>query len=222
MNSRLILKQELLENIAKIGANYQINPQYPYTNNQISPEENNLIGKITSQLESFNPFPNPLIYGVNLLDGIWQLKYSTAREIRSLNRLPFGLRVKEVYQIINTKKASFFNIAFVKHSSGFVEGYVKVTATFKPQILTGELLPKDVIEVNFDKRYLSIQNIIGLKTPLLEPVKTFQARNPEGRIPSLKITYIDDSMRIGRGGDGSLFILVKQPSSALKSINLEA
>lgn len=36
-----------------------------------------------------------------------------------------------------------------------------------------------------------------------------KARNPQGRIPSLTITYIDETMRIGRGGDGSLFILTK-------------
>ena len=35
------------------------------------------------------------------------------------------------------------------------------------------------------------------------------ARGPKGRIPSLDITYLDENMRIGRGGDGSLFILSK-------------
>ncbi|MEL7421097.1 MAG: PAP/fibrillin family protein, partial [Cyanobacteria bacterium J06555_3] len=50
---------------------------------------------------------------------------------------------------------------------------------------------------------------LGLKTKLLDPVKVVEAGNPEGRIPSLDITYVDETMRIGRGGDGSLFILTR-------------
>lgn len=209
MNSRLLLKQELLTTIKNNAKKVNINPEFPITDTLISPEDSKKIEKITIDLESLNPFPQPLVYGVNLLDGIWQLHYSNAREIRSLNQLPFGLKLKEVYQVIDTQKTSFFNIAFVQHSSKLIKGYVKVTATFTPKIKEGELLPKDTINVNFDKRLLAIQKIINIKTPIFEPVKVFNAKNPQGRIPSLTITYIDESMRIGRGGDGSLFILSK-------------
>jgi hypothetical protein len=41
-------------------------------------------------------------------------------------------------------------------------------------------------------------------------MRVVEARNPVGRIPSLKITYIDETMRIGRGGDESLFILTRE------------
>ena len=58
-------------------------------------------------------------------------------------------------------------------------------------------------------RFIAISKILGIKTPFFEPIKTVQARNPQGRIPSLNITYLDENMRIGRGGDGSLFILIK-------------
>lgn len=209
MSSRLLLKQELLTTIKNNAEKVNINPEFPITDTLIAQQESNKIEKITIDLESLNPFPQPLFYGVNLLDGIWQLHYSSAREIRSLNKLPFGLQLRQVYQIIDTKKTSFFNIAFVEHSSKLIKGYVKVTATFAPKINEGEFLPKDTINVNFDKRFLAIQKIINIKTPIFEPVKVFNARNPQGRIPSLKITYIDESMRIGRGGDGSLFILSK-------------
>ncbi len=209
MKSRLLLKQELLTTIKNNAEKVNINPEYPITDTLISQEESNKIEEITIDLESLNPFPQTLVYGVNLLDGIWQLDYSSAREIRSLNKLPFGLKLKQVYQIIDTQKTSFFNIAFVEHLSKFIKGYVKVTASFAAKINEGEFLPKDTINVNFDKRFLAIQKIINIKTPILEPVKVFNARNPQGRIPSLKITYIDESMRIGRGGDGSLFILTK-------------
>lgn len=212
MKNRLLLKETLLSEIKNLAQNRNINPQYPITDLMVSSSESVYLENITLNLESCNPFAKPLLYGVNLLDGIWQLHYSTAREIRSLNKLPFGFQLQQVYQIINTQKASFFNIAFVKDSTGLINGYVKVTATFEPKIQENETLPDDIINVNFDKRYISIQKIFGIKTPILDPLKVFNARNPQGRIPSLKITYIDESLRIGRGGDGSLFILSKQKS----------
>lgn len=212
--SHLILKQQLLSTIKDIAISKGINPDYPITDTMLSTDLVTKIAEITKNIEAINPFPNPLLYGVSLLDGIWQLHYSTAREIRSLNILPFGFKLKQVYQIINTQNASFFNIAFVKHSSGLLQGYVKVTATFTPAIDENEMIPKQRINVNFDKRYVSIQKIVGLKTPFFDPIKVFNARNPQGRIPSLDITYIDESLRIGRGGEGSLFILSKQDKLA--------
>lgn len=210
MNSRLILKETLLSVIKNLAQTIKINDEYPITDLMVSPSQATEIEKITVKLEGYNPFPRPLFDGVNLLNGIWQLHYSTAREIRSLNKLPLGFKLQQVYQIIDTQKTSFFNIAFVKHSSGLMDGYVKVTATFAPKVTENEILPKDIINVNFEKRFLSIKKILGLKTSLLDPFKVFNARNPEGRIPSLKITYIDENLRIGRGGDGSLFILSKK------------
>lgn len=210
MNSRLITKEKLFSTIAKISQSKGFNPDYPITDILLSSSQIEEIEQLTVSLESQNPFPQPLLYGTNLLDGIWQLHYSTAREIRSLNKLPLNFNLQAVYQIIETKTASFFNIAFVKHSSGFLQGYVKVTATFAPKIEETKILPEKTINVNFAKRYLAIEKIFGLKTSILNPFKVVEARNPQGRIPSLTITYIDENTRIGRGGDGSLFILSKQ------------
>jgi len=209
LNNRQLLKQELLSNIAQIAKEKGINENYPVTDTMITQNDVIKLAEMTEKMESMNPFPEPLFSGLPLLDGIWQLQYSTAREIRSLNKLPFGFKLQRVYQIIDTKNASFFNIAYVKHSSGLIQGYVKVTATFAPDIDPNYMLPKQKINVNFDKRYLSIKKILGLKTPWFDPIKVFNANNPEGRIPSLKITYLDETLRIGRGGDGSLFILSK-------------
>ena len=210
MNSRLITKEKLFSTIAKISQSKGFNPDYPITDILLSSSQVEEIEQLTVSLESQNPFPQPLLYGTNLLDGIWQLHYSTAREIRSLNQLPLNFNLQAVYQIIETKNASFFNIAFVKHTSGLLQGYVKVTATFAPKIDEPKTLPEKTINVNFEKRYLAIEKIFGLKTSMLNPFKVVEARNPQGRIPSLTITYIDENTRIGRGGDGSLFILSKQ------------
>ncbi|WP_246844084.1 PAP/fibrillin family protein, partial [Hydrocoleum sp. CS-953] len=60
-----------------------------------------------------------------------------------------------------------------------------------------------------DKRYLAIEKIVGIDTPKLNPFKVVKANNPQGRVATLDITYIDENFRIGRGGDESLFILNK-------------
>ncbi len=167
------------------------------------------IEQITEELEGLNPNLYPLVQAPTLLQGTWRLLYSTAREIRSLDSLPLGLKVGKVYQAIDVANKSFFNLAFVKHPWGLVSGYVKITATFEPAKVNGSPLPDKRINVYFDKRYLSIAKIFGIQTPQLNPFKVVQARSPQGRIPSLDITYLDETFRIGRGGDGSLFILVK-------------
>ena len=91
----------------------------------------------------------------------------------------------------------------MKHPWGLVSGSVKVTATFEPA--ADETNKR--INVNFDKRLLSIEKLIGIQTPKLNPFKVVEANNPKGRIPTLDVTYLDETLRIGRGGDGSLFIL---------------
>lgn len=210
MHNKLSLKQKLLTTIEDLGKQKGLDKNVPITNSIISSEIATKIETITQSLESLNPFPQPLLYGLNLLEGIWQLNYSTAREIRSLNALPFGFQLQEVYQIINTEKASFFNIAFVKHSSKLIKGYVKVTANFAPAIDENVMVPQKRINVDFQKRYIYISKILGIKTPYFEPIQVFNANNPPGRTPCLDITYLDESLRIGRGGEGSLFILSKQ------------
>ncbi len=206
MNNLLAVKEKLQTTLDKIQTNRDGSP---VTNLKLN---KNLVAEIeqtTEELEGLNPNLYPLVHAPGLLAGTWRLLYSTAREIRSLDSLPLGLKVGNVYQEIDLATKSFFNIAFVKHPLGLVSGYVKVTASFEPVKLNGSPLPDKRINVYFDKRYLSIDNIIGIQTPQLDPWKVVQARSPQGRIPCLDITYLDETLRIGRGGEGSLFILVK-------------
>lgn len=167
------------------------------------------IAQLTTELENCNPHPQPLLNAISLLNGAWKLLYSTAREIRSLDSLPLGLQLGEVYQVIDVSNTLFFNLAFVKHPLGIVSGYVKVTASFAPATDNLSPLPNQRINVNFDKRYLAIQKIFGFDSPQFNPFKVVAANGPQGRVPTLDITYLDENFRIGRGGDGSLFILSK-------------
>lgn len=111
--------------------------------------------------------------------------------------------------MIDVANKLFFNLAKVKHSLGLVSGYVKVTASFEPAKEDLKPLANKRINVYFDKRYLSIEKIVGINTPKLNPFKVVPANNTTSRTATLDITYLDETLRIGRGGDGSLFILSK-------------
>ncbi len=209
IQNRLVVKQRLLKKIEELKQNQKTIADSPITDLEINPQQVQEIATLTLTLEKLNSYPRPLLYGSNLLDGSWLLQYSTAREIRSLKGLPLGFLVGKIYQTININTASFENKAWVQHSSGLLSGYVRVTATFEPSLEGQDKLPNQKINVDFKQRFIGINKILGIKTKLLDPVKVVEARNPQGRIPSLNITYIDETMRIGRGGDGSLFILTK-------------
>ncbi|MFN6393938.1 MAG: PAP/fibrillin family protein [Aphanizomenon sp.] len=204
MNNQ-ILKQKLQATIKKIKPK---NDGSPITNLKLDQSLVAEIEQLTTELENLNPHPQPLLHATTLLEGAWQLQYSTAREIRSLDSLPLGLQIGKVYQVINIADKLFFNIAQVRHPLGLISGYVKVTASFEPAMDIANTIDKR-INVDFDKRYLAIEKIVGINTPKLNPFRVVAANNPQGRIATLDITYLDETLRIGRGGDGSLFILNK-------------
>ena len=199
MSNSLALKEKLQILLDKITSEVDS----PVTILTLEEELVEEIEQLTMEVEGINPNAQPLLNAINLLNGKWLLQYSTAREIRSLSSLPLGLKIGKVYQEIDVADKSFSNLAFVKHPWGLVSGSVKVTATFEP----AEDETNKRINVQFDKRYLSIEKIFGIQTAKLNPFKVVQANNPQGRIPTLDITYLDENLRIGRGGDGSLFIL---------------
>ncbi|MEH2108694.1 PAP/fibrillin family protein [Nostoc sp.] len=206
MNNQLLIKEKLQAKLEDIQSK---SDGSPITDLQLDKTLVAEIEQLTTELESVNPNLNPLLYATSLLEGAWQLQYSTAREIRSLASLPFGLKLGKVYQVIDVANKLFFNLAKVKHPLGLVSGYVKVTASFEPAKEDLEPLQNKRINVYFDKRYLSIENILGINTPQLNPFKVVSANNPTSRTATLDITYLDETLRIGRGGDGSLFILSK-------------
>ncbi|MBD2561135.1 MULTISPECIES: PAP/fibrillin family protein [Nostoc] len=206
MNNQLLIKEKLQAKLKKIQTKSDGSPITNLQLDKILAEE---IEQLTTELESVNPNLNPLLYTTSLLEGAWQLQYSTAREIRSLISLPLGLKLGKVYQVIDIANKLFFNLAKVKHSLGLVSGYVKVTASFEPAKEDLEPPPNKRINVYFDKRYLSIEKIVGINTPQLNPFKVVPANNLTNRTATLDITYLDETLRIGRGGDGSLFILSK-------------
>ncbi|MEA5499348.1 PAP/fibrillin family protein [Limnoraphis robusta Tam1] len=200
------LKQQFLVTLQSVLSEYGGTSGAPVTNLKLPAKVVQEIEAMVIQLEAINPNYRPLLFNPKLLDGAWLLLYSTAREIRNLASLPLGLKVGKIYQVIDVDSQSFFNQAFVRHPLGFISGEVKVTARFEA-VVDDRNLPDKRLNVYFQKRYIAIDNILGVKTPNLNPARVVPARNPVGRIPSLDITYLDETLRIGRGGEGSLFVL---------------
>ena len=217
LKNRLTIKDSLLTTIEKQKTTSQIKRGSPLTDVKLKREFKDKIDTLTQSLEALNPHLSPLLYTPQLLDGVWQLQYATAGEIRRLSALKYGLKVGPVYQVIDLKHQSFFNQAFVEHRLGLVSGYVLVTATFEAAKENSSPLPNQTLNINFNKRYLAITHIGKISTPNLNPIKVVPANNPKGRIPIFKITYLDEDLRIGRGGDGGLYILSKLPNANIFS-----
>ncbi len=161
-----------------------------------------------TQLEDRNPTPRPVEAG-DLLDGNWRLLYTTSKGLLNIDQLPL-LKLGQIYQCIRVKTGSVYNIAEV-YGLPFLEGLVSVAAKFEP-------VSERRVQVKFERSIIGLQRLIGYQSPadMIEQIefgKKFTAidtkldsRNQQGW---LDITYLDADMRIGRGNEGSVYVLAK-------------
>lgn len=161
-----------------------------------------------AQLEDRNPTERPVESGL-LLDGNWRLLYTTSKGLLNIDKLPL-LKLGQIYQCIRVKTQSVYNIAEV-YGLPYLEGLVGVTARFEP-------VSEKRVQVKFERSILGLQRLIGYQSPgdfvqQIETGKKFAAidfsldsRNQQGW---LDITYLDNDLRIGRGNEGSVYVLSK-------------
>jgi len=173
-----------------------------------SETERQAILAAVAQLEDRNPTPRP-VEASELLEGNWRLIYTTSRGILGIDQFPL-LKLGQVYQYIRAAEARIYNIAEV-YGLPYLEGIVSVSARFTP---TSERR----VEVKFERSILGLTRLMGYQTPAsfvqqIEAGQKFAAidfnitnREQQGW---LDITYLDQDLRIGRGNEGSVFVLVK-------------
>ena len=161
-----------------------------------------------AQLEDRNPTPRP-IEALDLLEGDWRLVYTTSRGILGIEQVPF-LKLGQVYQSIRALEAKIYNIAEV-YGVPFLEGIVSVAARFEP-------ISEKRVDVKFERSILGLQRLIGYQTPdhFIHQIESGQKlaaidfsldnRDQQGWLDT---TYLDEDMRIGRGNEGSVFVLTK-------------
>jgi hypothetical protein len=161
-----------------------------------------------SQLEDRNPTPRPIEAG-ELLDGDWRLIYTTSKGILGIDQFPL-LKLGQVYQSIRVKTLRVYNIAEV-YGLPFLEGIVSVAASFVP-------VSERRVNVKFERSILGLSRLINYQSPQsyiqqIESGQKFTAIdfNLQSReqLGWLDITYLDQDLRIGRGNEGSVFVLTK-------------
>lgn len=161
-----------------------------------------------AKLEDFNPTPRPL-EATNLLDGNWRLLYTTSRALLNLDRFPL-CKLGQIYQCIRVETTSVYNIAEI-YGLPYLEGLVSVAARFEP-------VSERRVLVKFQRSVIGLQRLIGYDSPTnfiqqIESGKKFTAIDfpikSDQQQGWLDITYIDDNLRIGRGNEGSVFVLSK-------------
>lgn len=166
------------------------------------------IGVAIAQLEDHNPTLRPL-EASHLLEGDWRLLYTTSQELLGIDRVPLA-KLGQIYQCIRTAEAKIYNIAEIS-GLPYLDGLVSVAARFSP---TSERR----VEVKFERAIIGLTRLIDYQSPDrfiqdIEAGKKFAAidfnignRDRQGW---LDITYLDDDLRIGRGNEGSVFVLTK-------------
>jgi len=176
----------------------------------VTAPETQAIFSAVAYLEEVNPTPKPL-EATDLLLGDWRLLFTTSKDLLGLDRFP-GLRTGEIYQCIRAGK--IYNVAEIL-GLPFLEGVVSVCASFTA-------VSNQRVKVNFERSILGLQRLVGYSprsnsvaefVKILESVQKLAAidfpitrTNQKGW---LETTYLDADLRIGRGNEGSLFILSK-------------
>ncbi len=161
-----------------------------------------------AQMEDRNPTSRP-VEASDLLDGNWRLLYTTSKGLLNIDAVPL-LKLGQIYQCIRVKTASVYNIAEV-YGLPFLEGLVSVAARFEP-------VSERRVQVKFERSIFGLQRLISYQSPedfiqQIEMSKKFAAidinLNSREQQGWLDITYLDDDLRIGRGNEGSVFVLTK-------------
>lgn len=171
------------------------------------PQKQAILAAIAN-LEDFNPTPRPL-EATDLLNGDWRLIYTTSKALLNLDRIPL-CKLGQIYQCIRVNTGSIYNIAEI-YGLPYLEGLVSVVAKFEP-------VSERRVQVKFERSILGLKPLIDYNSPAsfiqqIESGKKFTAidtpLNSEQQQGWLDITYIDSDLRIGRGNEGSVFVLSK-------------
>lgn len=171
------------------------------------PDKQAILAAIAS-LEDRNPTPRPVEAG-ELLDGNWRLLYTSSKDLLRIDNLPL-VKLGQIYQCVRVQTQSVYNIAEVV-GLPYLEGIVSVVAKFTP---TSERR----VQVKFERGIIGLQRLLGYESPAtyiqqIEAGKKFTAFdfsiNSDNQQGWLDITYLDQDLRIGRGNEGSVFVLTK-------------
>jgi PAP_fibrillin len=165
-----------------------------------------------TELELRNPHPRPLTTAVDLLAGDWRLLYTSSQSLLGIDKFPL-VNLGTIYQCIRPTTSTVYNIAEVSSPIPGLNGLVAIVAKFTP-------VNEARINVQFNRSLIGLQRLFDYSTPdrlitKIENGQKFTALDlpidrQEGKAPAwLEITYLDNTLRISRGNEGSVFVLTK-------------
>jgi hypothetical protein len=173
-------------------------------------ERQAILAAIT-ELESRNPHPRPLTTAIDLLAGNWRLLYTSSQSLLGIDKFPF-LTLGDIYQCVRPQSNSIYNIAEVTSLVPGINGLVAIVADFSP-------LDESRVNVKFNRSLIGLQGLINYSDPdrLIESIeigRKFTALDlkidRQNREPAwLEVTYLDETLRIGRGNEGNVFVLAR-------------
>lgn len=196
----------------------------PATNATISSDVSKEIEAFVSKMEeSANQRDN--IKSLLLSSGDWRLVYSNAPEIVGLAKgLPLKFQLGPTYQPLDTTKGWFENTARVDNRVASLRTIVVGNIQPSPASsinAAGILNEKNNrVIVNFEAIVFELDQVLG--RPLASPIrKTIvpKATQDGSPLPANDQIYLDESVRIVRGGDGSLFVFSRDASRGFKPLS---
>ncbi|XP_008784151.2 fibrillin protein 5 homolog isoform X1 [Phoenix dactylifera] len=150
-------------------------------------------------LESQNPTPQPTDNLLDKVDGCWKLVYSTIT-ILGAKRTKLGLRdfitLGDFMQIIDVAKEKAVNvIEFNVRAFKLLTGQLTIEASYK-------IVSKTRVDIKLENSSITPDQLMSIFQKNYDLLLAIF--NPEGW---LEITYVDDTLRIGRDDKGNIFIL---------------
>jgi hypothetical protein len=172
-------------------------------------ERQAILAAIT-ELEAYNPYPRPLVDSLDLLAGNWRLLYTSSQSLLGIDRIPL-IQLGEIYQCLRMENNTLYNIAEVNNFLPGLNGIVSVIASFEP-------VNERRVKVRFTRSIVGLKSLLKYQSPddfitAIESGKKFTAIdlpiNNQNQDAWVEITYLDDNLRIGRGNEGNVFVLVR-------------
>jgi hypothetical protein len=164
-----------------------------------------------TELESYNPHPRPLTTAIDLLAGNWRLLYTSSQSLLGIDKFPF-VKLGNIYQCVRVMTSKIYNIAEVNSFLPGTDGLVAIVANFKP-------IDEVRVNVEFNRSLIGFQGLVHYADPdrLITAIENGQkftaidlAIDRQNKTPAwLEVTYLDDTLRIGRGNEGNIFVLTK-------------
>ena len=142
----------------------------------------------------------------DLLTANWKLLYTNRDSFSPLDRLP-GVKQRQVWQRIDVSQGLVLNLIELE-----VPGLLQILAAIKARF---EVMSPKRLKVIFERAFITFPGLLSGKNAVDWLAQFSQEKNTppavsfstQGQSGWLEIVYLDETLRIGLGNQGNLFVL---------------